>query len=159
MTETELSVGGDAGSAPVQPGDRIRIVYRLTLSDGTLVDSSDDDGPLQLVVGDGTLHPCLEAAVIGLTRGEVREQLIPPEHGYGMPQPELHHRFARDQFPAEVEPEAGLVMSFAVEGGEEIPGTIVSVDDDGVEVDLNHPLAGHTVCFRVELAPPEPGDV
>ena len=159
MGQTEGIAGEHTavGVDPVRAGDHIRIQYRLTLQDGTLVDSSDDDGPLELVVGDGTLHPGLEETLIGIMPGERRVRVIPPEQGFGFSDPDLHHHFARDEFPDGVDPVPGLVMSFTVAGGEEIPGTVTALDDDRVEVDLNHPLAGHSVCFEVELAIPQPG--
>jgi FKBP-type peptidyl-prolyl cis-trans isomerase SlpA len=55
------------------------------------------------------------------------------------------------EFPEEIEPERGQIISFTAEDGEEIPGTVVLVEKDQVKVDFNHPLAGNFVIFRVKI--------
>ena len=141
----------DFRSAAVAVGDRGLINFRLTLEDGTLVDSSDEDGPMEFVIGDGTLLSALDSVIVGMGPGERRVRILPPEQGFGPTDPGLHHDFPRDDFPPDMPLEPGVVMSFRGVGDQEVAGTIVSVEDDRVQVDLNHPLAGHTVRFEVEL--------
>ncbi len=62
---------------------------------------------------------------------------------------------ARDDFGDEA-PETGMVMSFADVGGGELPGVIKQVGDKQVEVDFNHPLAGRTLTFEVEVLDVQP---
>ena len=57
----------------------------------------------------------------------------------------------RKQFPLEEEPEVGLILSFSTESGAEIPGTIVECSDEAITIDLNHPLAGQSLLFKVEI--------
>ena len=140
----------------VQPtaasGDWVRVHFRLMLADGTLVEGSDADGPMEFVLGDQSLLPALEAVIIGMVVGEQRIQILPPEQAYGPPVPNLVHEFPRDSFSDDVTLEPGVVMSFSGVGDEPIAGTIVDIDTHSVRVDLNHPLAGHTITFDVELA-------
>lgn len=108
---------------------------------------------MEFVIGDGeSLLPALEAVVIGLAVGEQRVQVLPPEQAFGMPDPGLTHEFPRSHFADDVALQAGMVMSFTGAGDEPIAGTIVAIDENSVQVDLNHPLAGHTITFEVELA-------
>ena len=133
-------------------GDWVRLRFRLMLADGTLVDGSDEDGPMEFVLGDQSLLPALETVIIGMAVGEQRIQVLLPEQAYGMPAPNLIHEFPRDSFPDDTALEPGVVMSFSGAGDEPIAGTIVDIDTHSVRVDLNHPLAGHTITFEVELA-------
>lgn len=143
----------DDAAATAASGDWVRINFRLSLADGTLVDGSDEDGPMEFVLGDGqSMLPALEAVIIGMAVNEQRIQTLSPEQAYGLPDPTLTHEFPRSSFPDEVALEPGVVMSFTGVGDEPIAGTIVAIDEDSVQVDLNHPLAGHTVTFEVELA-------
>ena len=142
----------DTNPPTAAEGDRVRIRFRLMLADGTLVDGSDEDGPMEFVIGDQSLLPALEAVVVGMAVGDQRIQILPPEQAYGMPDAGLSHEFPLDSFadPAALDP--GTVMSFSGAGDEPIAGTIVDITTDSVLVDLNHPLAGRTVTFEVELA-------
>ena len=134
-------------------GDWVRIHFRLMLADGTLVEGSDEDGPMEFVIGDGkSLLPALEAVIIGMAVGEQRTQVLPPEQAYGLPEADLTHQFPRSSFPDDTELDPGMVLSFSGAGDEPIAGTIVDIKDHIVRVDLNHPLAGHTIIFEVELA-------
>jgi len=144
----------ETDSLGVADGDSIRINFRLTLEDGTLVDGSDEDGPMAFTVGDGSLLPALESVIIGMVPGERRVRILSPEQGFGLPDPALMHEFPRASFPEDAALEPGVVMSFSGAGDEEIAGTIVAIENDRVQVDLNHPLTGHTVQFEVELAAP-----
>jgi len=137
----------------VARGDRVRINYCLTLEDDTVVDSSEEGGPMELVMGDGSLLPALESVIMGMLPGGKRVRVLPPKQGFGLSDAQLVHEFPRDSFAPDVIPQPGLVMSFDGAGDEPIAGTIIGMDSERVRVDLNHPLAGHTVTFAVELAP------
>ena len=133
-------------------GDWVRIRFRLMLADGTVVDGSEEDGPMEFVIGDQSLLPALEDVIIGMAVGEQRIEILPPELAYGMPDANLTHEFPRSSFPDDDALAPGVVMSFSGAGDEPIAGTIVDIDKDSVRVDLNHPLAGYTITFEVELA-------
>jgi FKBP-type peptidyl-prolyl cis-trans isomerase SlpA len=144
MSETDVLTAAN--------GDRVGIRFRLSLADGTLVEHSDDDGPMEFVIGDQSLLPALENVVIGMCIGEQRVAVLPPEQAFGTADPGLTHQFPRSSFADDIALQPGLVMSFNGAGDEPIAGTIVEAGLDIVTVDLNHPLAGHTLKFEVELA-------
>lgn len=128
------------------------IHFAIALEDGSIVDSSWEEGePLQFVPGDGTLLPALEQCVLTLQVGQRRQFTLSPEEGFGVREQERIVTMARTQFPADMELEAGLVVGFASEEGGELPGLIMAVDENEVRVDLNHPLAGHTIQLDVEV--------
>jgi FKBP-type peptidyl-prolyl cis-trans isomerase SlpA len=58
---------------------------------------------------------------------------------------------SREEFPQGISLEPGVIVEFTTPGGDEIPGTIVKVGDESVEVDFNHPFAGRDLVFEVEI--------
>lgn len=132
----------------IQPGSQVRFHYSITLEDGTVADSTFDEEPIEIQLGDGQLHPCLEMALIGLSKGEEQVIEIDPDQGFGFHDPDAVHQLARTDFPEEMKPEPGQIVSFSTPSGDEVPGSIIEVTDKTVTIDLNHPFAGHTLTFR-----------
>lgn len=134
----------------VEPGRTVALHYSLRLEDGTEVASSRDDEPLRFTVGDGTLIAGLEKLLHGLGPGDRRTFEVAPEDAYGTHDPSNVQMMPLDQF-AGMELEPGFIVGFDTPSGEELPGTILAVSDDGVQVDFNHPLAGRDLIFEVEV--------
>lgn len=133
----------------IRNGSRVRMAYRLSFAkDGSLI---EEDDALEFTVGDGSIMPALELALMGLTVGDEQELVIPPESGFGFRDPEQIHNMPMVDFPEELLPEVGQVISFDLPNGDDIPGTIVSVNSLEAEVDFNHPLAGYDLTFWVNI--------
>jgi len=143
---------------PVSEGTRVVLNFELRLEDDAIVDSNFDGEPVQFVVGDGSLLPGFERALFGLKAGDRTQFTIAPEQGFGMPNENNVQRLARDRFD-DADPQPGLVFSFAAADGGELPGLIVAVDEREVIVDFNHPLAGRTIVFEVEIHGVEPAEL
>jgi len=135
----------------IQPGSRVCFHYSIALEDGTIADSSFEEEPIDIQIGDGQLHECLEMALIGLSEGEEQTISIDPDQGFGYHDPDAVHKMLRNEFPAEMKPEPGQIISLVAPTGEEIPASIVAADDESITVDLNHPLAGHTLTFVTRI--------
>ncbi len=143
----------------ITPGSKVRLHFSLALENGAIVDGTEDGEPMTFTLGDGTMIEGLELALIGLRAGDRQSLSIPPETGFGHPDPDNTRELPLADFPAELQPEPGLIMSFSTPEGDQIPATIMAVEGDRVRVDFNHPLAGHEVIFSVEILevfPPEP---
>jgi FKBP-type peptidyl-prolyl cis-trans isomerase SlpA len=125
--------------------------FRLTLEDGTLVDATSPDEPLEFRMDDDSLIEGLKLALLDLKAGDKQTLVIPPETGFGPRDPEAIHHLPRSDFPADIEPRPGRIIGFHLPDGEEVAGAILSVEGDQVEVDFNHPCAGHEVTFSVEI--------
>lgn len=126
--------------------------FDLKLADGSAADSTRvNKKPAKMVMGDGSLTPNFEACLLGLSTGEKKTFTLAPDDAFGQPNPDNIHHMDRGRFAADVELEEGLIMGFAQPDGSEIPGIIRSVAGDSVTVDFNHPLAGQTVVFDVEI--------
>lgn len=149
---TDLS---DAVLLPVGPDTKVTLHFSLSLEDGSTVDSNFDGEPASFVVGDGNFLPGFEAALHGLKAGAEDVFSILPEEGFGQHNPSNVQQFSRKDFDEDfgegIALEPGLMLSFADAKQAELPGVIVEVDEDSVTVDFNHPLAGHTISFKVQV--------
>jgi len=135
----------------IQHGSEVLMNFTITLEDGTVADTTEGEEPLRFVMGDQTLIEGLELALYGLKAGDKQSLQIGPENAYGYPDPENIHTMMRNEFPSDIKVEEGVIVAFAMPDGEEFPGTIVAVGDKQVNVDFNHPLAGHEITFDVEI--------
>ncbi len=125
--------------------------YTLSLKDGTVVDSTEGEGPLGLRIGDGTLDAGLEKLLVGMRAGGKRSFRISPGGAFGEPEPANVHSMDRSEFPAGMQLKEGVVVGFTTPSGEEVAGTLMEVMDSSVLVDFNHPLAGRELDFEVEI--------
>lgn len=136
----------------IGPGSEVTLHFSLTLEDGTVIDSNFDRCPATFSLGDGSLPPGFEHFLIGLKTGACEIFTVSPGLGFGDFNPDNVHRISRRQFAADLPLTPGLVVSFADANRAEVAGVVVSLDDEYVEVDFNHPLAGRTVLFQVKIA-------
>jgi FKBP-type peptidyl-prolyl cis-trans isomerase SlpA len=135
----------------IAPACRVTLNFALTLENGDVVDSTFDKKPATFDIGDGSLLPAFERKLFGLRKGERARFDVLPEEAFGQPNPANVQRFKRDQFDPALELHQGLVISFADASKAELPGVVSSFDAQQVVVDFNHPLAGHTIGFEVEI--------
>ena len=134
---------------PIGPGTRVTLKFSLHLEDGHLIDSTGET-PATFDVGDDTLLPGFERSIYGMKPGNKSELKIPPDKGFGVPNPENIHMMKRSLF-ADLDLKEGVVVSFADNDGLERPGVINRILGDALEVDFNHPLAGKDVVLKVEI--------
>ncbi len=123
--------------------------YTLTDEKGNTIDTSQGREPLAYIHGVGGIIPGLEAALEGRNPGEQLQVKIAPEDGYGDRDESLLQVVPRDRFDAE---DVNVGMQFHAQGEQGVSVvTVVAVDDENVTVDANHPLAGVTLNFDVEV--------
>ncbi|AVV83390.1 peptidyl-prolyl cis-trans isomerase [Shewanella putrefaciens] len=124
----------------------------IVLEDGSTADSTKASGkPARLNVGDGTLSPAFEAQLADLYEGDKHSFTLEAIDAFGESNPDAIHYMDRSRFPANMDLEAGVIVSFAGPGGSEIPGIVREVAGDSITVDLNHPLAGRKVTFELDV--------
>ncbi len=146
-------------NVPVGEGTRVFLNFSLSLEDGSEVDSNFDGGPVDFVVGDGSLLPGFEGLLFGMVPGERKLFSVEPEDAFGQPREENVQTIPRSSFDEDTELSLGLVYSFADAGGGELPGMIIEVNDERVTVDFNHPLAGRNILFDVQIHRVEPAEL
>jgi peptide-methionine (S)-S-oxide reductase len=139
---TVAAAGGVAGV-----GDYVEVHYTGTLDDGTQFDSSHDEGrePLNFKIGEGRVVPGFEQIATGMSVGEVRKERISPDLAYGEKNDNMTAKV-----PVANAPE-GLTVGATVQLQNGMQATVTAVDDEFVEIDANHPLAGKALTFEVEL--------
>jgi FKBP-type peptidyl-prolyl cis-trans isomerase SlpA len=125
--------------------------YSISLTNGTEIESSYHDEPVEVTMGSGVLTEGMELALFGLETGDRQTLTLTPEQGFGLRDEDNIHMMPLADFPDDLKPESGLVFEFETPGGEDILGTILSVRDGMAEVDFNHPLAGQALVFSVEI--------
>jgi FKBP-type peptidyl-prolyl cis-trans isomerase SlpA len=145
-------------TAEILPGSTVTLHLRILLEDGSEALSTFGEDPVELVMGDGTLQPGLELALYGLKPGEEQTLKLMPEQAYGLRDPGLIQHLPRTDFGSDFEPETGQIVAFQLPDGDETAGTILDVEEGRVEVDFNHPLAGHAITFSVEILEVSPGE-
>jgi FKBP-type peptidyl-prolyl cis-trans isomerase 2 len=136
----------------VKTGDKVKIEYTGTLDDGTVFDSSKEHGkPLEFQVGGGQVIKGFDDAIIGMIEGEEKQFSISPTDAYGEHDPTLIQKIPREIFPLEAELVPGLLFEAGLPTGEKVPATITEVQEGFVSVDLNHPLAGKRLTFKIKI--------
>jgi FKBP-type peptidyl-prolyl cis-trans isomerase 2 len=142
---------GAKGDVPVvSEGKQVKVHYTLKV-DGEVVDSSKEREPLEVKIGSQQVIPGFEKALMGMKAGEKKSFQVTPEEGYGHEDPRAVQEIPRDKLPPDREPEVGMKLFTRGPQGEIITGKIVEVREDVVVMDFNHPLAGKTLDFDVEV--------
>ncbi len=126
------------------------IHYTLTSDDGDVIDKSAKDAPLSYLHGAGNIVPGLEKALAGKQVGDSLKADVPPEQGYGPHHDGMIQKVPRSAFP-DVEVKPGMQFEARTERGPLLV-TVTDMDEENVTVDGNHPLAGKTLHFAVEVA-------
>lgn len=136
----------------VKEGSKVKIEYEGRLEDGTVFDSSEKQGkPLEIEVGAKQVIPGFEKALVGMEKGQEKEVTLPPEEAYGPRRPELVKAVPRDQLPKEPEPKAGMMLGITLPNGQQLPAVIAEVGEKEVKLDLNPPLAGKILVFKIKV--------
>jgi len=136
---------------PIKKGDKVKVEYTGTLDDGTVFDTSEGREPFEFEVGSGQVIKGFDEAVIGMEKGEETSVVLEPPEAYGEIDPDLQKIVAREKLPKEKEPKLGRILELRTNDGISIPGRIVEVTDKDVTIDLNHPLAGITLHFKIKI--------
>lgn len=136
----------------VKKGDKIKVEYTGTLDDSTVFDSSKKHGqPLEFEVGSGMVIKGFDEAVVGMKKGEEKEIKLSAAEAYGERKDELVKKLPKDKFPEKMDLKPGMILVMGTPDGRKIPTTIKEVGDKEVTIDLNHPLAGKNLTFKMKV--------
>jgi len=135
----------------IERNSRVTLHYRLGSTDDRVLEDNFDEEPMTLDLGQGEMAEGLELALIGLRPGDEQTIDIGPDLAFGHVDETLFRALPRAEFDPGFELEPGLIIEFATETGDTLPGTIIDFDDEVVHIDLNHPLAGQTVRYSVRI--------
>lgn len=129
----------------------MRVHYTGKLTDGTLFDTSEGRQPLEFVVGDGSMIPGFDKAVLGMMVGQTKSADVPHADAYGPTDPNMVIRFGKDQIPEEIPTSVGVEIMLSDPNGYDFPAVIVEEGDDYIVLDANHVLAGKDLVFDITL--------
>ncbi|AKQ67724.1 FKBP-type peptidyl-prolyl cis-trans isomerase SlyD [Myxococcus hansupus] len=128
----------------------VSLEYKLHLGDGQVIDQSAPEQSLSYLHGHRQIVPGLEGALEGMGQGDSKQVVVAPGQGYGEHDPAGVRTVPRNMLPPGMNPQAGQTLMAQTDQGD-IPLRIQEVRDDGIVVDLNHPLAGKTLHFDVTV--------
>lgn len=140
----------EATALRISTGHVVAINYELTRSDGTFVEAFVGEPAFLYLHGAGNIVPGLERELVGRTVGDRLHVTVPPELAYGPLRPEFVQRVSRSHFPAGVQVYPGMRFGSRVDG-RVLPAWVTEVGQHDATVSFNHPLAGETLHFTVEV--------
>lgn len=148
----------------IGPGSKVSLHFSLALETGETIDSNFDGPAASLVIGDGTMLPGFEEALMGLKSGAEIAVLLPEQQAFGALNPKNIQQFPVEKFSHIIEDDLipaqpGSVVSFKDPGGFDLPGVILTIDETLVKVDFNHPLAGKSIKFCAKIVNVIPADI
>jgi len=132
-------------------GDKVKVHYTGKLEDGSVFDSSKDRDPLEFVLGSGSVIPGFDNGIKGMEVGGTKTITIPEKEAYGERRTELVTVVQKSDFPPHVTPEIGKKLQIGQPDGRVLNVAITEIDGEDVTLDANHPLAGKTLIFEIEL--------
>ena len=134
----------------IAQGKTVSLQYTLTLDTGEVIESNTEEEPVVYTHGSGELMPGLEERLEGMKKGEERTGVLPPEKGYGPHNPDALIEIPKDHLPPEAWQE-GAHLQAAGPKGEQIDGTVLKLKENNALVDFNHPLAGKSINFSLQV--------
>ena len=146
-----LGLLGTIGAKQVKQGDTVKVEYTGTFDNGTVFDTSEGREPLEFIAGTGQMIPGFDNAIIGMKIGQEKEIKLQPSEAYGDYDPQLVQEIPREQVPIEEELKQGMVLAVTLPNGRQVPATITKVANETVAIDLNHPLAGKVLNFKLKV--------
>ena len=131
--------------------DTVKVHYTGKLEDGSTFDSSTGREPLEFTLGTGSVIPGFDQGIVGMAIGETKTITIASDDAYGPVRKELVIEVKKSDIPSEIDTNIGQRLQIPQPEGQPIPVVITEATDETVTLDANHPLAGKTLIFDVEL--------
>ena len=135
----------------VENGLFVSVDYKGSLQNGEVFDTSQGRQPLEIQLGAGQLIIGFEKELLGMAVNDKKVFTLQPEDAYGHKDEKLTQSFARSDVPPEMNPKVGMTVGLHTPEGQQVPARITHVDDEKVTLDLNHPLAGESLTFEIEV--------
>lgn len=134
----------------VSEGKAVKVNYTLKV-DGKVFDSSVGRKPVEFTAGSHQMIPGFEKGVMGMKAGQKKSFSVSPAEGYGPEDPKAIRSIPKSQIPPDIKPKAGMLLDTKKKNGQRVPVKVVKVNKDAVVINFNHPLAGKTLKYDVEV--------
>jgi len=135
----------------IKQGDTVQLLCEAKLENGELCYTNDAQNPIELVVGEGKFFPSVEEALHNMTKGESKIVTLEPEDAFGPHIEDLIIKVPKSVFKTEVTLEIGSRIKIDTPTGKSFIGTIVTMDDLTITLDMNHLLAGKRLVVKVTV--------
>ncbi|MBI5042098.1 MAG: FKBP-type peptidyl-prolyl cis-trans isomerase [Gammaproteobacteria bacterium] len=129
---------------------KVSLQYSLTTGGGVVVRAATEKA-IQYVHGCGALFPKLEAALEGHATGEIVRARLLPDDAFGRRNTELLHEVPLSAVPPGEQITVGGTLVGEDEQGQAVTFRIAAIAGDTLTLDANHPLAGETLVFEIEI--------
>ena len=133
----------------IKQGNTVKVHYTGKLEDNSVFDSSNGREPIEFEIGTQQVIEGFETAVIGLNKGDKTTVTIPSEKAYGPVRQELIIQVPKEQVPQDAQ--VGVQLQGVNQMGQPFNVTVVDMNESTATLDANHPLAGKTLIFDIEV--------
>ncbi|MCS7152668.1 MAG: peptidylprolyl isomerase [Bacteroidia bacterium] len=135
----------------VLPGCSVTLRYTLSDENGQTLFETEE--PVEFTIGEGEVLPAFEEAILDMEVGERKTFTLSPEDAFGPYQPEWVFQLSRSQLEGDISQpiSPGQIITLYTPEGEAVQVSVLEVNDDSIRVDANHPLAGKTLTYTVEI--------
>lgn len=134
----------------VEQGKKVEIFYTVTV-DGEVVEASSPGKPLSYIHGHRQLLPSIQRHLEGRKIGDICDFVLQPREAYGEPKPEAYEKVSYDQLPPREQLKIGMILQEDQTDGRKKIGRVVQMTDEGVLLSFDHPMAGKTLYYHVEI--------
>ena len=133
--------------------DKVKVHYKGMLENGQVFDSSEGKGPLEFTAGEGKVIPGFDKGVLGMEVGEEKEVKIECKDAYGEKNPDLIKKIPKDSLPEDSRDKIapGMILAMQTPTGQQVPVKVEEVSEEDFTIDLNHPLAGQNLNFKIKV--------
>ncbi len=135
---------------PVKKGDKVKLHLSGKVKNGKVFATTEGKKPVEFEAGAGEILPGIDEQVIGMEKGEGKEITVPAEKGFGKKKEELVMEAPKDVFEGK-KLEVGQKISVQTRKDRMMSGRVMKIGEDGVTLDLNHPLAGKELIFKIKV--------
>ncbi|MEE9466648.1 MAG: peptidylprolyl isomerase [Candidatus Neomarinimicrobiota bacterium] len=132
-------------------GDKVQVHYKGSVEAGVVFDATPDDKPLEFTIGESKILPAFSEAIVGMEAGDRKTVQLQAEEAFGQAHEEMIITMDRTELPPGREPAVGQSMQARDPDGHQHDFIIVNIEGGKIVLDGNHPLAGKTLTFEIEL--------
>ncbi len=132
-------------------GDKIKFLFVIKDESGNVVDEIKEDEPEELVLGEGDTIPGIEVSLVGMATGDSKTVTLNPLMHFGPRFDDLQLDIEKDQFSDDVKLEEGGALEYGFDDGTTEFFTVVSIGDEMITLDGNHPFAGKELTVELKL--------
>lgn len=135
----------------VKKGDTVLIDFTLRLENGTVVGTTLDSDPVEIVVGEGDVIYGIEKAIVGMQEGRQQTLIIQSQDAFGPYQDNLIQEIDKSCIPQAARLVAGQVIELEGDNDDPILATVLEINPETIKVDANHQLAGKNVIVDLRI--------